>query len=494
MLYIRAFIRLKSILLTVLAFSSCSNFFIPYFEVIDSSYDKEKIEIVFSSDIDDEKTRKAFLLTENGLSVSGTFSTSNKILCFYPQKGIQDNCEYEISIGTMAEDINGKSLKEKFYRTFNTKEETMNPKIMKIEPKINQDDSLVALEIIFSEPIQEESFQNAFKIEPQISFIVDFMEDDTKAHMIPTHKIPKGIMYKITISEDLKDKRNNPLEEPYEYRFKTGNDNAPPEYEVFYLNSANNEITLNEQPYENHNVPPKAKVLLKFNEEINMEYIGSRIEIFPSTTKFSYESTSSINNMLTIYIDGNYGDYVYLTLDKGIEDLYGNKTEFEKKITMILDDENCRPVSFIKAYLQIDADNNYKELSYGTQYTYLNLDPLYFGNDKIARNATLYLVFKISKGAKHLDYFSSLDALSFKTTNSCCSISIKNAQIISTEQFTYHPLSLMDDLDGTICAMKFRLEITNTNRSGLVEMNINRNVMDSLGNKLEKDISIAFNK
>ena len=49
-------------------------------------------------------------------------------------------------------------------------------------------------------------------------------------------------------------------------------------------------------------------------------------------------------------------------------------------------------------------------------------------------------------------------------------------------------------IEGKLCSIKFTLNISNTNREGLIEMNIFDSVRDSLGNKIDGSYCLAFNK
>lgn len=475
---------------------SCSQFLLPYFEVIDFSYDNEKLRIEFSSEVEKEKVRQAFSLTEDGNKIEGLYKTIGKSFYFYPEKGIRKNKDYELSISTAAEDYKGKSLKEKYYVSFSTKTDSTKPKVIKVEPVFNQKDNgkVSFIEISFSKAIKNESFIDAFSIEPEVSYTVIFPEE-CMVKILPSEKFKKNTLYTIKIKNELQDHFENHLEENYVYRFITEEDKKCPDFELTYFDEYDGSNIKLDTSIENHDIPVDAVVSILFTEEIDVDTVSSKIQVTPSSQKYSIQIDRSNRNKVEVKFNGEYEKKCMLKILNGIEDLAGNKTIEDRQYSLCFDNEYNRSVTFISSFIQIDDKKNYKELSYETQYTNLNLDPFYFSNDRITKPAELFLIFNISKKADSIDFYSILDALSFKTTNSCCTIIINKASLLSKDDFNKSSFNSENfGLDVNNIALKFNLEITNTNRDGTVEMNISDGVKDSLGNYIDKKYSFTFNK
>ena len=475
--------RLIALQMILILFQSCSQLLISDFTLTDFFYDEERLFFTFSSDLDSEKIKKAFAFTENNKVVRGTFSIYENQMIFTPQGGIKENCDYEVTISSYAEDTNGKSLKEKFIYKFSTKQDSLNPEITYFYPNGEDipEDGLDHLEIIFSKAIKKESFYNAYAIEPPISHQVVFNDDRNEVKIIFDNPVCNGITYNFRISTDLMDVYDNYLLESYSTNFKSGGDNIPPSFTLNYTNDSNTSVELNEEPDENHNLPCSLELNLNFSEKINMDYIGSYIEIFPSSIKYTYEADKINETSVLLKLSGKYNSKCNIKIKRGIEDKYGNKTNSDRKYLLQFDNEICRPVSFKKAFLLIDGMETYKELSYETQYSHINLDPEYFGNDKTSRKTSMYLVFNVSGKSDGLDFFTVLDALSFKYTNSCCTILIKKAELVPLAQVDFL-LTENEINENNYSIIKYVLEIQNTNKAGLIEMIISSSVKDLIGN------------
>lgn len=491
----RTDVGIAALCICTLIYASCSQFLIQDLEVTGFAYDLEKVTLTFSSAIDGEKVKKAFSFTESGKVSNGIFFINDSSLYFYPENGIQKNHDYEVILNTQAEDVNGNSLKEKFSYRFSTKINSVRPQILTVTPSDGtiMEEDFNEIKIVFSEPVLKSSFSKAFYIEPSVEHTVVFNESSAETTVKFLEPISKGKSYAVRISTELKDLFNNSIAEEFVCHFQVGNDDEPPEYEIFYSDENEDAMELKEFPSENHFIPKDALITLKFNEKINLDYIGSYIELTPSAIKYSYESDKQQGNLVKIKIFGKYNDSCTLKIKKGIEDLQGNETKHDRKYSLLLNSEKSRPVTFCKAFLQTDSMGNYRELSFKTQYTHVNLDPIYFANDRTSKEAYMFLAYNVSSKSNGVDFFSAVDALSFRTTNTCLSIIIKKAEVVSVSE-TGFILDENEIDEGKLSVLKYTLNITNTNREGLVEMNISDAVKDSLGNEIEGPYCLAFNK
>lgn len=489
----RIFCRI--IYLFVFLFVSCSEVLINDFEVSGVSYDMEKIVVNFTSNIEGEKVKDSFSLVEGGKVSTGIFSVNGSSLIFYPVCGIQNNYDYELTISTQAEDINGKSLKEKFSYKFTTKKNKGKLEVISINPSNETilENEIEEIEIKFSKPVIKKSFHSVFFIEPPVENAILFNEDLTQVKVRLLEPISKGIQYNIKITADLEDIYKNHMAKDFISKFQYGMDTVPPAFEISFIDENGMEKELQEMPLENHFVPNEGSIKLRFNEKISMDYLGSYIEMYPSSIKYSYETDKKNGNFVDIKFSGKFKDTCILKIKKGIEDIFGNEIESDKKFQLCFDCEKFRPVKFYKAYIQVDDKENYRELSTETQYTHINLDPVYFANDRAPKETSMFLLFNVSEKSEGLDFFSAVDALSFNTTNSCCRIIIRKAEIFPVSRLLYL-LKEKEPIEGKLCSIKFTLNISNTNREGLIEMNIFDSVRDSLGNKIDGSYCLAFNK
>lgn len=482
--------------MTVAALISCTQFLFPKMEVIGVVNNEISVTVEFSSDVNSESIKNAFSLICNKENVNGIFQFMGKYMIFFPEGGIKENSDYELCINCYAESNKGISLDEIFYYAFSTKSEKSSPFVIDFFPRDNEilEDQPEYFYIRFSNSIERNSFDSSFSITPYIDFVESFEENGRVIKLFPKKDLKKGVDYSIKIKGSLKDCCNNYLGMDHQFSFKCGYDKTIPNF-LIYKEEEGNKQYFQESPIENHCLKHEEKLIIEFSKCLSIENISPYIEIYPFDTKFEIESDRHHKNAFSISINSSFDKKIIMTVKKGIADLYGNETPEDKVFELFYDNEIERPVSFITSFIQIDEDA-FQELNEEKNYSTIGFDPIFYGNDHRDKECKFIAIFAISKESETLNFYSAIDGISFKTSNGCCSIISRKAEMISQAECLkkIKKNRLDKEFEGKLCCIEFHLDVSNTDKKGLVYLNLSDSIQDSLGNSMERKYSLCFNK
>lgn len=483
---------------------SCTQYFFPYLQVI-SIQTEDHITIVFSAEPEPVTIKDAFSLTEDDTSMDGSFVFDGDTVSFYPDTGIQKNHDYEVSIGTDAEDMRGCSLEKEYTYSFSTKAETIPPEITEITPANESDitSDPGSIEICFSEAIDTVSFTDAFSLDPGFDYYCNWNETCSAVTIIPAHPLEKGTRYFIEISDRLKDTSNNYLQEDFESWFRYGTDVTPPSYTVSWKNdSLQSEIFI---PGDTVSlIPMDAELILSFDEQIPTNTISGYLSIKPSLSyTVFYDNDPDDTVSIQFSVTPDYDTVYVFTIDSGIGDESGNDIDEAQEYRLCFNNESYRPVEFVKGYLEngtdaVTGDPAYEILTKENSFSNILLSAIDFP-DATAVATDLFLIFSVSSAAEELDRFSAMEHISLSATNSCAEIAIYTMEVVTDDNFSsldiYTLLSSDPDYaEGTFCAVKIGLEITNSVDTGLLELSIDEELSDIYQNTLPSDILLVYNK
>ncbi|MBE6355022.1 Ig-like domain-containing protein [Treponema sp.] len=500
-------IKFSIILASTIFLNSCSQFLIPELKIESYEYDTQKITIKFSSKPNPTSVHKSFNLKEDKDSINGVFEFNNNAVYYYPDNGIKNNYDYELSISTSCETDTGISIANTFIWNFSTRTETTPPYITNISPSDEQEisNTLQSIRIDFSETIDESSFEKAFSITPSIEYILEYSEDKNWVKIIPLEEFSKNKDYKIKISTDLMDQSRNKMLNDFNSIFSLQKDYLPPQITsyIYNLNDFRTDIASQNTI---DSLPTDSILRLNFSKPMNFTSINSMVS-FNQNISYTIKKDELESKWFEIKFNSlKWNSSCTFSLSKDLTDEYLNKIENEISYTLIFNNESCRPPEFLKAYLQTgDWKNNavtaesYQTINAETNFHYLVLDPNIFKAASDVKTE-MYLIFTSSKAEANsgINLFSFMDKFSISCTNSCLNIIIKKLQI-DNEALSKYPLNqiinndpLTSDLNITV--IHCDLEITNTANNGIIQFNIEPGFMDSLGNKSVTNYSYKYNK
>lgn len=183
----------------------------------------EAVKITFSEKMEKGITEQAFSLKRDDEAVGGFFRWEEKTMYYYPVSGIMDDSDYEIEVGTSAEDIYGNSLSENFVFRFSTKKKEHDFSVCC--PNIGSG-SIVSnlfspVVLRFSSPCSRAGFYKAFSIYPSLNGKITFSSCDTEAVFIPSEKMDYDTVYTVSVSDLLTDRYGNAPADDFELVFST---------------------------------------------------------------------------------------------------------------------------------------------------------------------------------------------------------------------------------------------------------------------------------
>ncbi|QTQ14993.1 Ig-like domain-containing protein [Treponema parvum] len=489
-----------SLLLPILilpAISGCADRLLPELKVESVTYDLQKVSVSFSERPDESSFQRGFSITEDKASLNGTYVFSGTTVHFFPVNGIRQNYDYRVILSTQIEDIEGRSLMHDFSYFFSTRSSSEIPFIVSQFPAKEAEitGTLSELTFTFSVPINTQTFHSAFSVSPAFNYLIDFSDNDTKAHVIPTQSLEKQKRYTLTVSTSLEDKNRNSPREDYVSIFYYDLDRTEAVLSVQSVSEGGAAIEFTENSSTN-DVPLNSKIQLNFTKPVRTDSVSGFISIDPPLSYSIRINKETRQKVTLVPSDAEWGKTYTLHVKKGISDYYGNKIPSDHNFSFTYDNENNRPVLFESAFFQ-SSSSAYKTLSKQTEYSFLPLDPVFYPKNT-ETNGTLYLVFRISANAQNVNLFTVMDGFTISTVNGCFSIVLKNASLVPQSDFSSLPIATqiqaVGSTPGKLSIVKYTMEITNKDSSGIVSLNLSSTIQDNLGNPAKEGISLSFNK
>jgi len=193
------------------------------------------IRATFSEQIDPSTLNtSSYILMEGENVVAGMVDYDNTTAIFIPNEMLEDGTLYTGILTTDVTDLAGNPLSQDYNWTFRTEEaqEDTSPTVINTDPE--NDRSGVSrnknIDVFFSEEMNSSSFttesfvlqrvrsDNNENVSGSISYSGDF------ARFNPDGRLRKSTDYIVIITTAVTDLAGNPLEENYEFSFKTGKD------------------------------------------------------------------------------------------------------------------------------------------------------------------------------------------------------------------------------------------------------------------------------
>jgi hypothetical protein len=466
--------------------------------VLSCSLEKDRggLFLRFSTAPKEESVLRAFSMTEDGTRLEGRFVFMGEETQFYPVNGIREGRIYKVSLSVTAEDPRGNSLEEEYHREFFTGAEGEAPAVLSVLPA---DGSVLAeapeeIRLRFSEPVDPLSFEEALRISPSPSYVIQWA-GDREAIIRPVKPLDMGKRYTVSLSTALTDLSRNGMLLPFTSSFFLGDDRSAPEPCLEWLKAGAGGPLFRDQP--NTGLPPDAEFAISFSRDLAIESLGAYIETRPSLgLSINPEGDSRSRARISLTRRPGWGESCTLIVRRGIGAAGSLETAEDLFFPLVFDAPQFRPPRFLGGFF--DEKTKLKKLSEETDFDSLSLDPVIFPPVTGGTAATeLCLVFAVSREAASIAPASAMEAFSVLPSNGCVSVSIKKLQIL--DEASYRAGGFNDNaLEGgegeKLCALVYGLEIENTQRQGLIVFSIRSSLKDLLGNSLGRDINITWNK
>jgi len=239
---------------------------------------------------------------ENALSIMPDveygYSWEARTLILTPDSDLEYLTQYNITIGTGAQDTAGISMEHEYEFRFTTEEEpdTDPPNVESTFPANNSVNISVSttISITFSEPMNETSVENAISIQPSQSY--DYSWESRTITIIISFSLYYSTQYNATIDTTAKDVAGNTISRIFLFTFTTEEigDITPPEILSTSPDIGEKGIRIN------------SHISIQFSEQMNHATVEEAINIIPSI-QYTY---SWVGNIITIIPDV---DFHYLT-------------------------------------------------------------------------------------------------------------------------------------------------------------------------------------
>jgi hypothetical protein len=484
--------------LTALFSSGCAQWLLPILRVSSSSLDEHEgmIRVRFSAPPTEESIHRAFSMTEDGITLEGRFIFEEEELGFYPVNGIRRGREYAVTITTIAEDRWGNSLEKEYYRNFSTKAEEEAPRIISVLPA---DESILTeapeeFRLSFSESIVPHSLDEALRISPALSYVIQWEEDYREAVIRPVKPLGLGKRYTISVSTALQDHSRNSLLLPFTSSFLLGDGRLSPGIGLEWLNAGGGGPLI---PGElNAGLPVDAEFHISFSRDVGIESLAGFIEVQPSlgiSLRADRDSRSGASIRFTQR--PGWGEHHTLVVLRGIAAAEGGKTTEDLLFPLLFDAPEFIPPEFLGGMFK--GPGGSKALSRESDFDFLTLDASAYPITGIPVPAELCLVLEVSQEAASISPATAMRAFSISSSNSCAFISIKTLRILDESSYRgsgFNDPAISGGMGKKLCALVYGLEVENTEQRGIIVFSVNTSLEDLLGNSLRDPINITWNK
>jgi hypothetical protein len=137
--------------------------------------------------------------------------------------------EYSIMVHPGAMSLNGLLLEEPHEVYFKARPPIAPPQMLSTSPFDGQIDAYTgqAIDIVFDQPMNTSSVENAVTISPAIEYRVYWTQDDTVASLQPLKPIAFNTTYSVTVGTGSTSADGIPMETEYGFEFATGLEDSP---------------------------------------------------------------------------------------------------------------------------------------------------------------------------------------------------------------------------------------------------------------------------
>ena len=419
----------------------------------------EEVSLNFSTAMDKNLTEAACSLSENEVEIPGDFVWEENKMRFLPYKGFSADKKYVFCLQKTAEDMYGNSFSQEWCAEFTTGSDSEPPQFIEASPadlsEINN--RRQEFSFIFSEPIDPQSFRDAFSILPDLKFYLQWVDSSVIFH--PLEDFESGREYTMTISENLRDKSGNPIDRQLDliYRISALED---PSLESLFLTSTGG--SLNPSGI-NAGVEKDDIISGQLNRTFNEEERLNLVSLSPESP-YSIQWDSQYRHFTLIFESLDWECYYDLTL---LEDHY----------LLFTDGVESQPPELVSLAFCLDSTADIPHI--------LSLNTALGAADSENAFADFLLVHSAAGG---INQFSFMDALSIDSP-------VLNFETIGYEVYdgTQIPSPAVTPGWGE-SLIRIHLNIIDTGLPGVVTFSLSDILSDTLGNSLKESWALTVNQ
>ncbi len=445
----------------------------------------------FSTRTDRASIEEAFSLTRDGDAVQGEFAWDGDVMRYVPAERLERNHEYEIRLGTGAEDENGVSLDQEFLHAFSTKTEDGRPALLSVTPADGAalTDRYARVVMAFSEAVDRDSLYGAFSLTPSVRGRFDWSAGDSTCAFVPLEPYAWQTEYRLSIQDGIVDLSGNTITKACVTGFTIGTDSSPPV--VLRLsntvNNAEGSIVL-ASSIPSDTVPVLSSLwestwglALVFSELVEREGLESHIRLEPAWSYAIDERTALGSSFFLVPQERFSRGVLYsVTIGKGIKDAQGNASVGESVYRFRVDGAATRSPALTRLRFRNNpgatpATWDDKRCDHGDDYSAMTVSSSVFSIGFPAETF-VDLYFSLASEAS-VNLFSLMQEFSIQASNSCASFTLKRMQVSGFAD------PQPAEVAGSQC-VRVVIDLRNSIDSGIVTFGVGEGFVDSVGNPI----------
>ena len=460
------------------------------------------ISFSFSHDPDKSSVEKVLSVTADGNTVNGELIWDGNTVLFKTFTPLEANREYAVTILSDVYDTKGLSMDDNFEAVFYTRPEGSRPKVISIIPG---DDRIIfnqkmPVEITFSEKVNAITCRNLITISPSMigSWAVD--SDGVKAIFTPQENWVMGTLYYVTVPPDFSSEIGITAGKEFKSRFQVGDDKTPPELNAAYAIDSSGAVIFPlasdiSGGVENPNWESSYSIKLDFSEPVNTDTVKNYLSIVGAGSVEMKSLPGFTDSLIFSFTEKPlYLKRFDIKLAAGIEDKAGNKSTQNYLFRIFTNGVYSKPPELIGMRFPLapgeSNPDNWDPVVYSINDLFADF-PIEDGSTKYIFDTAIptwmELYFDMAQGAA-LDLFSIMNLFGFSSTNNALSFSFR---LVKDSGFSW--INPHDEW-ASYTRIEIQGRLTNRGTSGVVSIALGDGVLDTYGNKSEKDLKLILLK
>lgn len=189
----------------------------------------DEMWMLFSTEMDQQKTQEAFRLSSGSGSVNGRFRWEGSRMIFTPLTPLSGSGEFVMTAGRQSETVDGVDIGDDQTIRFFVGADQARPRFVSSNP-VNGASGVAAgtnIDINFSEAIDFTSLADGITISPSVLFTFTQSADRTTASLVPASDLTPGT-YTVSVTSGVQDLNGNTLQNETSFAFVVGTDFIQP--------------------------------------------------------------------------------------------------------------------------------------------------------------------------------------------------------------------------------------------------------------------------
>ncbi|MCX8123627.1 MAG: Ig-like domain-containing protein [Spirochaetes bacterium] len=312
------------------------------------------IFVEFSEEMDKPKTEEAFII-EGVHQLKGHFRWEKNRLYYDLIEDCRDATVYTIKVRSSAEDKNGNNLTNDASSSFSVGSDLIRPVVISINPPDGSlvDNLTTPIVVTFSEPVRLESLYRGFSLSPYVSGNITLSNDGTICTFTPYDPYIHGILYTLTLSNEICDIADNHLLERTISIFKAGTDFVNPTLNPDATNPPDSQVgvfalhansTLRLIPFTlNSGVDKYANLSITFSKAMQRLDTQKSISISPFV-EYTIKWVTDKNLQLIPSEQFALQQQYTISISRQAKDIAGNALDRDYSFLFFINGENSLPI------------------------------------------------------------------------------------------------------------------------------------------------------